>query len=116
MILKILGYKMNSISLNEHYPPWRRRLEEQIKATGRGLSQLSELQKGVGKTEMPKKYNKMPIPEALEITMQRFTAQATLSRRSIVSQSGLKTDLPRAETQQYWKGTWQEATHLKEGL
>ena len=59
VILEVLGYKMNTISDKDHYPPWRRRLKAKIKATQRELSQLSELQKGVGKKGIPKKYNKL---------------------------------------------------------
>ena len=57
------GHKMNS---KEQYSPWRQRLEAKIKATQREVSQLSELQKGAMKKELPEKHNKLSIPEALE--------------------------------------------------
>eukprot|EP00064_Thunnus_orientalis_P011705 superscaffoldBa00001715_g11736 len=72
VILEMLGYKMNTIIHKEHYPPWRRRLEAKIKATQREVSQLSELQKGVGTKGIPRKYNKLSIPEALETAKQRL--------------------------------------------
>eukprot|EP00064_Thunnus_orientalis_P024686 superscaffoldBa00010993_g24989 len=81
VILETLGYKMNTMSHKEHYPPWRRRLEAKIKATRREVSQLSELQKGVGMKGIPRKYNKLSIPETLETAKQRLTALATRLKR-----------------------------------
>lgn len=40
---------------NGQYPPWRRRLEAKIKAAKMEVGQLSELQKGVMKKELPNK-------------------------------------------------------------
>ena len=47
-----------------------KRLEVKIKATQREVSQLSELQKGAMKMELPKEYNKLSIDEALETAKQ----------------------------------------------
>eukprot|EP00064_Thunnus_orientalis_P015365 superscaffoldBa00002837_g15417 len=129
----MLGYKMNTIN-KEHYPQWRRRLEAKIKATRREVSQLSELKKGVGTKGIPKKYNKLSIPEALETAKQGLTALATCLKRytgeaearrvnrmfstkqfKVYSQwqrNNMRTDPPRAETEQYWKSIWEkEASH-----
>ena len=134
VILEMLGYKMNTMSHKEHYPPWRRRLEAKIKATQREVSQLSELQKGVGMKGIPRKYNKLSIPEALETAKQRLTALATRLKRytgeaearrinmifstkpsKVYSQwqgNNTRADPLRAETEQYWKSIWEkEASH-----
>lgn len=65
VIREMLGYKMNNTSQKD--PAWRRRPEAKIKATQSEVSRLPELQIGVGKTMIPKKYYKMSIPESLEI-------------------------------------------------
>jgi len=57
-------------------------LEAKIKATWRVVSQLSELQKCVMKRELPQKYNKLSIPEALKTVKQQLTALASHLRRS----------------------------------
>lgn len=44
-------------------------------------AQREVTQKGVMKKELPKKYNELPIPEALETAKQRLTAVATQPRR-----------------------------------
>ncbi len=129
VILEMLGYKMNTTSHKEHYPPSKAK----IKATRREVSQLSELQKGVRKG-LPKKYNKLSIPEALETAKQRLTALATRLKRykgeaearrinrmfstepsKVYSQwqgNNTRSDPPRAETEQYWKNIWEkEASH-----
>lgn len=54
-----------------NYPPLRRRLEIEIKEPWGEVKQLSELQKGTMKM-VPKKYSKLPTPEALETDMQRL--------------------------------------------
>ncbi|TWW63296.1 hypothetical protein D4764_03G0003040 [Takifugu flavidus] len=84
VILQMLGYKMKSMnSHKEQMVPWRRRLEAKIMATRREVSLLTELSRGVNpRTEQPKKYNKLSIPEALETAKQRLTALATRLKRS----------------------------------
>ena len=52
-----------------------------IKATRREVSQPSELQKGAIKRELPKKYNKLSIREALDAAKQHLTALAIHLRR-----------------------------------
>jgi len=57
---------MNNIrSSKARFSPWRQRLETKIKVTWREAGQLSEPQKGAMETEIPNKYNKLTIPEAL---------------------------------------------------
>ena len=71
VILEMLGYKMdNAGSSKRQYPQWRQRLDTKIQATRREVSQPSELQKGATKKELPEKYNKLSIPEALETAKQ----------------------------------------------
>lgn len=62
---------MNSISHKKQYSPWRARLEVKMNATRR---EAASYQKDVMKKGLPRKYNKMSIPEALETTKQRLTA------------------------------------------
>ena len=67
VILEILGYKMDMVHKNQ-YPSWKRRLEAKIKATQNKVSQLAELHSGnMVNKGVPRKYNKLSIPEALEI-------------------------------------------------
>ena len=47
VILRMLGYKMNSSWKRQGNPPWKRRLENKITATRREVTLLTELQKGV---------------------------------------------------------------------
>ncbi|XP_078020835.1 uncharacterized protein LOC144459905 [Epinephelus lanceolatus] len=110
------------------------RLEAKIKATRKEVSQLSELLKGVGKKGIPRKYNKLSIPEALETAKQRFTGLATCLKRytrkaetrrikrmfstkpskaySLWQGNSIRIDPPWAETEQYWKSIREkEASH-----
>ncbi|TWW74420.1 hypothetical protein D4764_14G0004230 [Takifugu flavidus] len=127
VILQMLGYKMKRMnSHKEQMAPWRRRLEAKIMATRREVSLLTELSRGVNpRTERPKKYNKLSIPEALEAAKQRLTALATRIKRyireveerrinrvfstnpaKVYSQwqgNKMTTDPPKAKTEQYWK-------------
>ncbi|XP_078026514.1 uncharacterized protein LOC144464187 [Epinephelus lanceolatus] len=81
VILEMLGYKMDMVHTNQ-YPPWKRRLEAKIKATQRQVNQLAELHRGnMVNKGLPRKYNKLPIPEALKTAKQRLTAPATRLKR-----------------------------------
>eukprot|EP00064_Thunnus_orientalis_P013602 superscaffoldBa00002245_g13641 len=83
---------------------------------------------------MPRKYNKLSIPEALETAKQRLTALTTCLKRytgeaearginrmfstepskvySHWQGNNTRTDPPKAETEQYWKSIWEkEASH-----
>ncbi|XP_055077834.1 uncharacterized protein LOC129456254 [Periophthalmus magnuspinnatus] len=62
-------------------PPWKRRLEAQIKTARREVSQLSEAKKGNMKKQVPKRYSQMPIDEALETAKQRLQTLASRLKR-----------------------------------
>ena len=67
----MFGYNINyTRSSKEQNPLWTRRLKTKIKAAQREISQLSEFQKGAMKRKLPKKYNKVFIPEAVETAKQ----------------------------------------------
>lgn len=134
VILDVLGYKSNHGSHAIQYPPWQRRLEAKIKEVRREVSQLSEAQKGAMKKQVPKRYNQLPIPEALETAKQRLQALASRLKRytrdnearrinrlfatqpaKVYAQwqgNNTRADPPRLETERYWKGIWErEASH-----
>lgn len=69
-ILEMLGYETNNGK--EHGPsPWTRRLEAKVSATQREISLLTKQSRRVKfRRELPKKYNKMSIDEALETAKQ----------------------------------------------
>ncbi len=99
------------------------RLDTKIKATWREVCKLSELQKGMGK--MPRKYNKVSIPEAPGTAQQRLIGLATRLKRYTEEAEArrinkmfstkpskvyfrwqghkTRTDPPWTETEQYWK-------------
>ena len=104
-------------------------MEVKIKGTQREVSQLSELQKGET-TKVLKKYSKLSISEALETAKKRLTALDGCLKRytrdvearrinrifttepsEVYSQwegNKMRTDLPRGESELYWKVIWEK--------
>ncbi|XP_067382460.1 trace amine-associated receptor 7e-like [Channa argus] len=78
----MLDYKLNR-SHKVQYPQWKQRLGGKIK--------VSELQKGVmmKKNNLPKKYNKLSVPEVLKTARQGLTALDTCLKRQLHTPTNL---------------------------
>jgi len=121
-MLEVLAPKNHSVQ-------WKKESWLKIKETQREVSQPSELRKDAMKSKIPKNYNKLTIPEALETAKQRLIALATrlrsctrgaearrLNRMFSTEQwqvyaqwqsDKMSIDPPRDETEQYWKSIWE---------
>lgn len=64
----MLGYKMKNHK--EQWPSWIRRLVAKTKAAWKEVSQLSKLQKDVINKGVPREYNELYVPGALETAKQ----------------------------------------------